>query len=158
MKINKVSQDVSKTFIKKEVTIHSDITNKDYKVEIDKKFRKTKLTNLFVEMSIRADLCLKKGIIFDFTLCQWCMILTQFTNIEFDKGTDIVETYLKEIVGVGNLIDAEILDKIILSFDEDELKKIEEVAKTLGEFTSRMHDIEIEQLVNNVVGEEDVSL
>lgn len=154
MKISSIKKDIDKVFDKKEVVLHSDITGKDYKVVIDKKFKKSKITALFTAMMERADACRKNDIIFDFALCQWCMIIAHFTDLQFDKGNDIISTYLKEIKGMETLIDIEVLDSLISEFDENEMLKLQEVGKALGKFTKKMHDIEVDQLVDDIVGDE----
>lgn len=155
MKISSIKKNNNKVFVQKQITVHSDVHDRDYKFKIDTKFKKSKITKLFTDMGERAEECRKSGVVFSFALCQWAMLLNQFTDVEFETGNTLLDTYLLEVEGISNLIDAEILDKIVESLEQSELKKVEEVGGALSRFTKIMHDIEIDTLVNDIVGDED---
>lgn len=153
IKANSIIQDANKEYDKKEINV-SATNGKDYKVVLDKKFKKTKMVKLITDMGVRANHCVANEIVFDYTLTTWALILKYFTDIQFNEYKDLTKTYMKECETVGALVDLGLLDQIINKFDNKEVEKLNTLFTEFKDYTSKLTEVEIGQFVNGIVGEE----
>lgn len=153
MKANQFIQDSNKLYTQKKVLLEGN-NSKQYEVIIDTKFRTTKSSRLIGDMVVRADYCKKNDIEFDFVICQWAMMIKQFTNVKFNMSKDIGKLYEHELQVVNAMADLGIIEKLFAKFEDTEMKKVEELFKNFGKFTSHMHGIELDQQIIELVGED----
>lgn len=154
MKANQFIQDSNKLYTKKEITFVS-LDEKQYTVTIDKNFKTTKLSNLISEMMIRANYCKKNDIDFNFVVCQWAMIIKEFTSVKFNTSKDIGKLYKHELEVIEAMANLGIIEQVFLHWDDEEMKKVENLFKNFDKFTSHMHGIELDQQILSIVGEDD---
>jgi len=152
IKANDFLSDVKQNFKQREVAVTA-IGGKEYKLLIDEKFSKSKIMNLITDMVDRANYCKTNDVKFDMSVCLWIMLLKYFTDIKFIEYKEIEKSYKNEIGVLQALIDLEIIEDIIGSFDLKEMNKITEIGKTFAEYVSYMHNVEVDQIIQKLESE-----
>ncbi|MEK5036298.1 hypothetical protein MKY96_33135 [Paenibacillus sp. FSL R7-0302] len=139
--------------------IQSPVTGEIYKLQIDRKFRKTKIMELTSELLVKIQDAKQKGINMEAIFIPYVMLLIvkHFTSIGNDMPADVT----KQIGLLNKLIDLELLNPILMSFEDGEvesvyeavtetLDKIEEDAKALND---RLAAIEMQMEYDRITSE-----
>ena len=117
----------SKMFTQK--AIHIDVEGNMYEVLIDKKFQPTKIQELIMEMLEKQQQISKFEDIFNMTYYVNYLIIKYFTNISIANVND----FEKQIRVFKALLDLEIFEKVVESFDQSEIDKINKYIKKVSE-------------------------
>ena len=152
LKANDFISDVNLNFKQKEITVKA-VNGKDYKMLIDESFKKTKIVSLITDMVDRANYCKINDVAFNYTVCLWAMILRHFTNIKFVEYKDLGRKYQNEIDIVTALVNLEIIEDIINSFNPKEMNKITDLSKDFAVFTSYLNQVELDQMIDKLENE-----
>jgi hypothetical protein len=106
--------------MEKEVFSTKEVIIGDYSINIDIKFRETKIINLLKEFLEKANYAKENNIDLDFSTYGLVLLIKYFTDI------DMPNDYDKEMQVYNILVDLGILSIILENFDEEEIKKFNE--------------------------------
>lgn len=152
MRANDLINDVRQIFTQREITVTA-CNGKNYTLLIDNKFKKEKITQLISGMVERAHYCKKNDIQFDYTICLWVLIIKNFTDIKFINHKNFGKCYENEIDVLKAMINLEIVEEIMDSFDPKEMNKITELSKSMAQYVSYMHQVEVDQILEKLIDE-----
>ena len=136
----------SKTFTQK--AIHLDIEGTTYTVLIDTKFKPSKIQELIMELAEKQQQITKFSDIFNISYYANFLIIKYFTDIEVAKVND----FDKQIRVFKAILDLEIFDKIVESFDQAELDKVNKYIKKAGDNLKKLEsDPEAMEDINQIM-------
>jgi hypothetical protein len=115
-----------KQFVKKQVIIRVD--GKDYEVLVDQKFEVKKIQQLLMELAEKQKQLIDINQVMEIPNYVQFLIIKYFCDIDFAK----VEDFDQQLRVYSAMLDLDIVDTIIGSFDEEELKKINIYMKRLS--------------------------
>ena len=136
----------SKTFSQKK--IHLDINGIAYQILIDEKFKPSKIQELIFELVEKQKQIRNFNDVFNISYYCNFLILKYFTDIDVTK-TDSLEEELRVFKAI---LDLEIFEKIMDSFDPQELDKINLYLKKIGDNVKKLEsNPEVMEDINQIM-------
>lgn len=131
-KVKNLTVSAMKKIDAKEFGERKQIDVNGYAVEIDKKFRKTKITLIFAEIIDKRDYCIVNKINFnllDLNSYIMLLIVKNFTSV------DVPDDFGEQLRVLDIMVDNDFMEPIMKSFDQDQLKSVYDM---LGKFTENV--------------------
>lgn len=128
----------NESFKKVEVKVMAN--DQEFTVVVDKDLKETKIAKMFTELIKRSDYARKENIDLDISAQILILLIKNFTDIEFAEPKDIGEMMELEIRTLNALIDLGLFEQIIIHFDKDQMKKIEQMFEKHQKEMKKMAD------------------
>ena len=124
--------------------------NIEYEVLIQEKLNESKLAELVSELTTRSEDFNRLNLEFDIILNIYVLIIKYFTDIKFNNYKVLTKQIEHETDLFKSLIDLNLLDQILNSFDEDCIKGIEKLFDKYPKQMSQVaENIAMEEVVDN---------
>lgn len=149
MKAIDVINSSKQEFTLKKVTIKA-IDGVEYEIQIQEKLNESKLASLVSELTTRSEEFKRLGIEFDMILNIYILIIKYFTDIKFNNYKVLKKQIEHETELFRALIDMNLIDQILNSFDEDCIKDIEKLFDKYPKQMSQItENIAMEEVIDN---------
>ena len=152
MKAIDIINSSKQVFSKKKIII-TDIENQEYELEIQENLDESTLASLVSELTIRSEEFKKLNIEFDMILNIYVLIIKYFTNIKFNKYKVLTKQVEHETELIKALINMNLLDQILNSFDENSIKDLE---KLFDKYPKQMSQITENIAMEEVIEDADI--
>lgn len=149
---NDIANIAKQEFSYKEILIKAN-TGHEFTVKIQEKLNESKLAELVSELTIKSNEFSKLNLDFDMILNIYILIIKYFTDIKFNNYKSLIKQVEYECKVLKNLIDLNLLDQILNSFDEDCIKDIE---KLFDKYPKHMSQITENIAMKEVVDSADI--